>query len=528
MPTKKPLSLLTNAFRSVTDAIGWTSPWRPSTELQTIPEQQANSRFGPGQPIPTWGTPDVSGRLWDFPILYNTQIGPRQDEGTSFEALRFLADYCELVRLAIETRKDQLSRLSWAIVPRSPQESSKDYVDEIARITDFLRYPDKNNDWAHWIRSLAEEVMVTDAAAIYPQYTKGGELHALQIFDGTTLAPKLNEWGYTPTPDEGPAFQQILKGVPMRNYTNDEIIYRPRNRRVNKMYGFSNVEQVIRTANISIRRQLGQLDAYTEGTIPASIMSMPESFTMEQIKEYQQFWDAMYSGNLSELRKLKMVPFGAKVLPMKEQQLFDKHEEWLARVICFAFSLPPTSLVSQTNRATAENMQEVAEEEGISPLLVWVKGVMDGIVEFQFKQPKLVFQWNEEVAVSPIDQAQIDKILIDTGIKSIDECRQERGYDPIGMDNCIITGSTVTLVKDIISGKAQTVPVPFTAPKPSGPTPPEQQEPKVKPKAKPKKSSHRLDPDDLRKINDSSAPHRALAKQLGIAESTVRYHRKHK
>jgi hypothetical protein len=45
--------------------------------------------------------------------------------------------------------------------------------------------------------------------------------------------------------------------------------------------------------------------------------------------------------------------------------LFD---EWLARIVCFAFSISPQALTQQMNRATAETQKEIAEEEGLAPV----------------------------------------------------------------------------------------------------------------------------------------------------------------
>jgi hypothetical protein len=55
---------------------------------------------------------------------------------------------------------------------------------------------------------------------------------------------------------------------------------------------------------------------------------------------------------------------------LREPVLKDDFDEWLAWVVCFAFSLPPTAFVKQTNRATAETQQETATTEGLVPPLI--------------------------------------------------------------------------------------------------------------------------------------------------------------
>ncbi|MGC2411735.1 MAG: hypothetical protein WA459_03435, partial [Stellaceae bacterium] len=45
----------------------------------------------------------------------------------------------------------------------------------------------------------------------------------------------------------------------------------------------------------------------------------------------------------------------------------DEFDEWLARIVCYAFSLPPTAFTRQINRATAETAQESSLAEGLWP-----------------------------------------------------------------------------------------------------------------------------------------------------------------
>ena len=44
----------------------------------------------------------------------------------------------------------------------------------------------------------------------------------------------------------------------------------------------------------------------------------------------------------------------------------DDFDEWLARIVCYAFSLPPTAFTREVNRATAETTQDAALTEGLS------------------------------------------------------------------------------------------------------------------------------------------------------------------
>ena len=79
--------------------------------------------FGPMQPMAPVAPPDIAGRSFDFPVGANLRIQPRPDETISFADLRGLADGYDLLRLVIETRKDQIAKLDWTIRPRDSRKS---------------------------------------------------------------------------------------------------------------------------------------------------------------------------------------------------------------------------------------------------------------------------------------------------------------------------------------------------------------------------------------------------------------------
>lgn len=84
--------------------------------------------FGPDLPMPPSAPVGTPPRTLDYPVGYNINIQPRNMEPISFHQMRSLADSFDLVRLCIETRKDQVSRMPWAFrrKPRPGQPKSID------------------------------------------------------------------------------------------------------------------------------------------------------------------------------------------------------------------------------------------------------------------------------------------------------------------------------------------------------------------------------------------------------------------
>ena len=115
----------------------------------------------------------------------------------------------------------------------------------------------------------------------------------------------------------------------------------------------------------------------------------------------------------------------------KQPPLKDQYDEWLARVICFAFSIEPTPFIAQVNRATAETAREQSLAEGLAPLQNWIKGLVDYVLAAYMDMPDLEFAWAEEDAVDPLVQAQINVMYVNAGVLSVNEVRSGLGLDAI-------------------------------------------------------------------------------------------------
>ncbi len=112
------------------------------------------------------------------------------------------------------------------------------------------------------------------------------------------------------------------------------------------------------TVNIALRRQLWQLDYYSEGSIPDALIECCNTEDPDQIKQFQDYSDTEFAGDLAKRRRAKFVPgdIAAKVVQTKEPEQKNDFDEWLARIICYAFSVPPQWAV-KLPRSTMRDFQ---------------------------------------------------------------------------------------------------------------------------------------------------------------------------
>jgi hypothetical protein len=395
--------------------------------------------FGPWTPPPeSTGKGSEEGRAFDFPTGWNLRRPPRSEDGiASVTELRELSKAAELVRLAIETRKDITAKAQWTIQPRPLYGESEFEArarakgdNRIEDLYNFMRFPDGEHDFATWIRLILEDALVLDAATVYCRRNKAGGVRSLEVVDGATITRYLDASGRTPAKPL-PAYGQWIKGMPYKNYTVDDLVYMPRNPLPFKVYGLSPVEQIILHCNIVLNRNITQLATYQYSNVPRMFLKSPPDWKPADLKDFKTWFDAALTGDLIERSKVIPIPNGTDPYEPKKDVLKDESDEWFARIICYCFGLPPNFFMKQQSRASSESYMIQADEEGALPWLQYLKSYIDRIFSNWMGCPDLEFVWEWNRKPQPLQQSQIHKIYLDSKVMTPDEVREEIGYDPL-------------------------------------------------------------------------------------------------
>ena len=451
----------TQAFLDAVSGVQSALAQRNGRASVLTPNQTLNTAFGPpaaggfSSGTPVTPEPGNAVRLIDFPANINTNLTPRSNEAFGFPVLRAFSNV-ELVRLAIETRKDQIETLDWSVKIKDPLKGEKGENPDCRTIERFLDRPDGVNDFATWSRMLLEEMLVIDAPAIERVRNRKGQLAGLVIVPGDTIHPLLDSTGRRPMGPKIPAYQQIIKGKPWVNLTNDDMLYIPRNPRPGKIYGYSPVEQTIVTIQTLMKRQTGQLAYFTEGNIPAGILTGPEGWTVSQLAEMQNAFNEQLKNVASRPSTLIWTPFGTRYQEFKEAPLKQEFDEWLARIIQYAFNLPPTPFIRAMNRSTANNDSDRGKEEGLLPIKLWLKRILDRVIADDMGHPELEFVWTDVAEVDLEKQAKVDDLYLRNGSVTINEVRDRRGLQPVeGGDDLLVYSPTGVTPLDVLLEMAE-------------------------------------------------------------------------
>lgn len=407
----------------------------------------------PGKPQQKRGPSAL--RVKDYPALYNTLLGnptgvePNGSDpsGLDYKEIRRFADEHEITRTVLETCKDQLCKLrwTWRRIPKPGEtiEEVRKASENDARVlflNKFFESPDQEHEFEQWLRILIEELLVCDTVCIYNHEDISDKPYALRIIDTATIKRLIDDIGVTPLPPEV-AYQQIIDGEVAEEFTTDEMIYYIRNPRAWAFHGYSPVEQVILTLATGMRRMAMQLHHYTDGNIPAMFLRAPKEWTLAQIQEFQNYWNELLTGNYGELAKGWMIPGDVEPIFPQKDNLKDDFDEWIARVVCYAFSVSPNAFIKNLNRATSEQAREQADEEGLQTRMRLVTSILNKIQRKWFGFRDVEFHLIVDRPQDSKKQAEIDNLDIRNGVKSVDEVRRERGYPAIGAPNRVYTNN---------------------------------------------------------------------------------------
>lgn len=455
-------------------------PWIDDVDMASV-------WYSPMEPVWPFGPPYYNvPREWNFPVGYNLNYVPQRLDLMGM--LRGMRQSWGVLATVIETRKDQLMRLPWTIQVRNkPRASSK----AAEHVRQFFRRPDGKLSYSQWSRKLLDDLFVLDAPTLYMDRDLGGRLKGASVLDGGTIFPLIDDTGRRPdsvvemTPDgvayerRQPAFQQIIYGLPMINLSEDELIYgmmRPRPEM--PMFGYSQVEQILTEATEAIRKTFYQLEFWRAGSMPEMIVTVPSEWSPRQIASFQAHFDALLSGQLTLKSKVRFVPGGMKPFDVKNasgESLWSQRDELLVRLCCYAFSVSPTPFVKQTNRATANQAAETAQEEGLYPLMsYWKDDIMDTIIQEKMGFDDIEFVYLPRPEADQEKQAKIHQVRLQTGSVTINEVREEMGLEPVedGNYHLVYTGANVMRLDQIIAGDAVVpgAPTPQGAPRPAAPS----------------------------------------------------------
>lgn len=454
-----------NALNQIAQNYGNSTPLPRNPWLAAVP-------FGPGTPITPGainpvredGRPDP--RRYEYQVAQNINV--TETRLVPFKTLRASADQIDILRRCIEVIKNKVTGLDWDIVlgtdasekiaatsggdhVRAMAKAREKYTDEINRMRTFWENPDRANGltFSDWLMIALEEILVIDAWAIWPQRSVGGDLYGLQILDGSTIKPLLDDRGMRPMAPNA-AFQQILYGFPRAEFTAndddpsadgeftaDDLQYLVRNRRTTSVYGFSPTERALPLADIYLRRQQWIRAEYTDGVLPELMFTTDENWgtNPDLLRAYENIFNDDLAGQTQQRKRLRLLPAGMTPVQFEGygEKFKDTLDDYLITSICGHYGVQPAEIGFAPKGGLGgagfeEGRAESAEAIGTQPLVNWISKMLTNISYTYLGMPReLEFKLMTSKRLDNETNARKNQIEVTSGGKTINERRSELG-----------------------------------------------------------------------------------------------------
>jgi len=230
------------------------------------------------------------------------------------------------------------------------------------------------------------------------------------------------------------------------------MMYEPRWARAHTPYGFPPTEWVILRVNQAIRKQSYDLAYFSEGNIPDMFATPPENMDPGQVAEFERAFNALLAGNDQVRRRIHFLPWKADLKEVRPFSFETTLDEWMLRVTCAAYGIPPMELgfTYEVNKATADVQEAINQRRGLRPLGLWLTPRLNRIIQRyrrhrssvasmpgsptrQVTNPfeQITWQWHYGDDKDELIQAQVDQIYYQIGVVSPDEIRTMRYGDDL-------------------------------------------------------------------------------------------------
>lgn len=322
----------------------------------------------------------------------------------------------------------------------------------------ILEHPNNTEStFRTFLELILDDILIYDAGVIIKNYDYLGNLAEIYPLPGHEIKIYRNEDKTIPKAPE-PAYVWEDKGVIRAEFTNDELLYISQNPQQTG-YGTSPLEVAAYIITASLYADEYNIDYFKNSNVPPGVLNLGENISEDQREIFQKQWDKEIQGR-GGLHKL-LITSGSdnlKFIPMRLQSNRDmqmmEYLKWTVAIKCACYGISPQDIgfVLDFHRTTAEVQQKLSKSRGINTLLNLLASFFnEEIVKTEFGFQDVKFEWQISDQKDDIQQSQVDRLDIDSGVISINERRSKLGKKPIegGDTQMIKTGVGMIPVKDM-------------------------------------------------------------------------------
>ncbi|HYM76921.1 MAG TPA: phage portal protein [Candidatus Dormibacteraeota bacterium] len=368
-------------------------------------------------------------RTSGLPSIFNS-YGPMTEampKPTPYNLRRF--SETPIARRAINCIKDRIAGMRWRVQPRQglALESTPDGAARAGILAANFAEPNPDDSFRSLAEQVLEDIIVGGFGAIEVQES-GDPARPLAMWavDGASIRMNL-EW------DGSPQSQRYVQVGDQSNsqikLNDDELIYIRLNPRTHTPFGLGRLEVAFETINAFLAAHRYASRLASNSVVQYALWL--QDLTPEHHERLIRWWQDEIEGTgkvpiLSVESKPEVLRFGGGT----DADLRLQWQEFLLRVVASAFDLPPFYLGVErdVNRSTAEEMNELAFRQAIVPTArLLAESLTRGAIGKRLGWSDLEFVFADVDATDPLEEAQIQEILLRNGVLTVNEVRRMRG-----------------------------------------------------------------------------------------------------
>ncbi|MGH9515901.1 MAG: phage portal protein [Terriglobales bacterium] len=339
-----------------------------------------------------------------------------------------------VARRAINTIKDHIAGMRWRVQLKPSAPESADTQSRVQVLTCNLHSPNPDDSFRSLCEQVLEDVIVGGYGAIEVEAT-GDPNHPLALWpvDGATINIRA-DWDGVPS---SVRYEQVTSRAGANAnilLADEELIYMRLNPRTFTPFGLGRLEVAFESINsfLGAHRYAGRLAS--NSVVEYALWLQGAS--PEQHERLIRWWQDEIEGTgrvpiLSVENKPEVLRFGGGT----DADLRLQWQEFLLRIIADAFDLPPQSLGLErdVNRSTASEMNDQAFRQAIVPTArLFAEYLTRDAICKKLGWDDLEFVFTDvDGPGDAMEEAQIQQILIQSGVLTVNEVRQMRGLPPI-------------------------------------------------------------------------------------------------
>jgi HK97 family phage portal protein len=394
-----------------------------------------------------------------LPSIFNSygSVTEAMPKPTPYNLRRF--SETPIARRAINCIKDRIAGMRWRIQPRQGYalDAIPDGAQRVRLLTDNFDAPNPDDSFRSFAEQVLEDIIVGGYGAIEvqrsPEWEQAAEVRSagqpraavptrtappgamplvMWPVDGASIRMNL-EWDGSPQSqrymqvnDQSGANSQI-------KLDDNELIYIRLNARTHTPFGLGRLEVAFETINAFLGAHRYASRLASNSVVQYALWL--QDLTPEHHERLIRWWQDEIEGTgkvpiLSAESKPEVLRFGGGT----DADLRLQWQEFLLRVVADAFDLPPFYLGVErdVNRSTAEELNDLAFRQAIVPTArLLAESLTRDAIAKKLGWSDLEFVFADLDATDPLEEAQIQQILLQSGVLTVNEVRKMRGLPEI-------------------------------------------------------------------------------------------------